>query len=33
MEFILYSYVLTAVRFTILFAESTTNILDVPHFH
>lgn len=32
MEFILYSYVLTAVKFTILFAESATNI-DVPHSH
>lgn len=27
-----YSYVLTAVEFTILFAESATNI-DVPHTH
>lgn len=32
MEFILYSYELTAVKFTILFAESATNI-DVPHSH
>lgn len=32
MEFILFSYELTDVEFTILFAESATNI-DVPHSH